>query len=353
MIELSISQLIVLCGGFFIVLIGIGQMLSPKKERNLVLAWMLIILGYTHALYGGIYSQLSSSGPLYSVLKLISISSYFATGPLIYFYTSYLLEYNYSIKKNDLIHFIPVPISALIVFFAFLIPHDSDPLIVQILAGLTVMSLGVYSLFILFCFFKFYRKTLPEKKMAVILPVILLILAIVVSSLFDILNRLFTLHLKNMILVFNTSCTLFFYFLCVRTPGYFIMLQKEAERISYEHSSLAGIDVNEVVKKITEYMTEDHLYCDASLNLKKLAHKTGVTQHQLSEILNVRMKKNFRSFINEYRIKKACLLLTEKEQSVISIAYAAGFDTPSAFYTAFKKECGLTPTQFKKTKKPS
>lgn len=55
--------------------------------------------------------------------------------------------------------------------------------------------------------------------------------------------------------------------------------------------------------------------------------------------------------MNGYRVEKAKDLLTDKEQDLFNIEYIgemAGFKSKSAFYTAFKKNTGLTPQAYRK-----
>lgn len=54
---------------------------------------------------------------------------------------------------------------------------------------------------------------------------------------------------------------------------------------------------------------------------------------------------------NSFRVQEVKKQL-EKERNKVykieGIAFEAGFSTPSSFYTAFKKETGLTPTSYQK-----
>ena len=95
-------------------------------------------------------------------------------------------------------------------------------------------------------------------------------------------------------------------------------------------------------------MIEDKLYQNANLKSSEIAKKLGLTTHQFSQLLNDNLKKNFATFVNEYRIDCA-------KQKIISISnitleeigYECGFNSKSTFYTTFKKLVGKTPAQFK------
>jgi AraC-like DNA-binding protein len=58
---------------------------------------------------------------------------------------------------------------------------------------------------------------------------------------------------------------------------------------------------------------------------------------------------NFYEFINNYRIKEAKeILKTDKEQTISDVFLAVGFNSKSVFNTFFKKNTGMTPSEFRK-----
>jgi YesN/AraC family two-component response regulator len=96
-------------------------------------------------------------------------------------------------------------------------------------------------------------------------------------------------------------------------------------------------------------MEEEKIFADEELTLKDLASELAISQHQLSQILNENLKKNFNTFINEYRIEEAKkMLIEEKERSILSIGIAVGFNSNTAFTTVFSKITGITPSQYRK-----
>jgi AraC-like DNA-binding protein len=60
---------------------------------------------------------------------------------------------------------------------------------------------------------------------------------------------------------------------------------------------------------------------------------------------------NFYEFINNYRIKEAkAILVADKnqEKTISDVFVAVGFNSKSVFNTFFKKNVGLTPTEYRK-----
>jgi|GEM_PF-2812314 len=116
-------------------------------------------------------------------------------------------------------------------------------------------------------------------------------------------------------------------------------------------SQLTGIDTVSLEETIQRMMKEVKIYRRDTLTLHSLAEELDITSHQLSEFLNRFRQQNFNIFINSYRIAEAKdILLKEPEASIISIAYRVGFNSPSTFYDAFKKETGIKPGEFRKIK---
>jgi YesN/AraC family two-component response regulator len=106
----------------------------------------------------------------------------------------------------------------------------------------------------------------------------------------------------------------------------------------------------ELAKKVLMVMEKDVLYKDSQLTLPKLARQLNVKPYVLSAALNEYHKKSFPELVNEFRIKEAQkLLLSDQYQvySIEAIAYDCGFNTPSAFYTYFKRLTKVTPAEYR------
>ena len=61
--------------------------------------------------------------------------------------------------------------------------------------------------------------------------------------------------------------------------------------------------------------------------------------------------KTITEYINMIRVEKAATALAETEDKIIDIASACGFDNIGYFIRRFKKEKGMTPSEYRKKSK--
>lgn len=99
-------------------------------------------------------------------------------------------------------------------------------------------------------------------------------------------------------------------------------------------------------------MNIEKAYRDPHISLQSLADQLSITSHQLSQILNDRLEQKFTDFINSHRVAEARKRLQtpgQSEKKISAMAFEVGFNTMAAFYRAFKKFTGQTPTQYKRS----
>lgn len=131
------------------------------------------------------------------------------------------------------------------------------------------------------------------------------------------------------------------------------LLKKKNAKLStsnkkYSNKKIADKTANELLEKLKKVMLEKEVFKNPNLKLKDLATEVEISAHQLSQLLNDNLGKNFSSFINEYRIQAAQKLLTTNHQFTLEgIGQEVGFSSKSNFFATFKKIKGMTPSQFK------
>jgi AraC-like DNA-binding protein len=119
----------------------------------------------------------------------------------------------------------------------------------------------------------------------------------------------------------------------------------------YRTSSLSPGDKSYLLKRLIELMESEKPYLDSDLTLQNLAKRLHINQRYLSQVINENTGESFYFFINTFRLEEAKRLLRKdenQEKSVLDICYAAGFNSKSSFYRAFRKCTGLSPCEFRR-----
>lgn len=132
------------------------------------------------------------------------------------------------------------------------------------------------------------------------------------------------------------------------------MTEKKSSPVSskYEKSGLDEGTAKQYVQQLLQLMEEKKPYTNASLTLPQLAEMLNISPHNLSEVINMQLKKNFYDFVNGYRVeqvKKDLADPSKKHLKILSIAFDAGFNSKAAFNTVFKETTGKTPSDYRRT----
>ncbi len=106
----------------------------------------------------------------------------------------------------------------------------------------------------------------------------------------------------------------------------------------------------ELGERIAALFQNEEIYIQPDLNVSTLAARLKVPPYMVSRAVNQNFNKTFSEYVVEFRIRKSESLLTsdsQKNLTVEAIAFESGFNTLSAFYKAFRKIKGMTPSQFR------
>jgi AraC-like DNA-binding protein len=101
---------------------------------------------------------------------------------------------------------------------------------------------------------------------------------------------------------------------------------------------------NERINKVYKYIQNNF---DRKITLKDVADEVCMTEGYFSRFFSKVMKKSFFSFLNEYKINRACKLLIETDKQVFEICYASGFESIPFFYRQFKKFKNCEPKAYR------
>ncbi|MEM6380548.1 MAG: helix-turn-helix domain-containing protein [Bacteroidota bacterium] len=125
------------------------------------------------------------------------------------------------------------------------------------------------------------------------------------------------------------------------------------ESIKYQKSGLTTKDAKRYEKKLEQLLREEKLYLNQGLRLKDLSEHLKVPSHTISQVLNQQMNTTLYDWVNQFRVIEAKRLIQLKpEQTLLHIAFEAGFNNKTSFVNAFKKFAGETPSSFMRKSTP-
>ncbi len=116
----------------------------------------------------------------------------------------------------------------------------------------------------------------------------------------------------------------------------------------YARSTL-DVSVRARIKdKLESAMGAQEVYRDSLLSLRSLSAAIQENAHYVSQVLNQELNSNFYELVNRHRIELAQkLLVTYPERTVLDIALSVGFNSKSTFNSAFRRQTGTTPRQYR------
>lgn len=91
---------------------------------------------------------------------------------------------------------------------------------------------------------------------------------------------------------------------------------------------------------------------DKHITIPQLARQTGINEAKLKEGFKELFGQSIHTYLLQLRLEKAQHLLLTTDLSVTDITYHIGYSHVTHFTTLFRKELGLTPTEWRKKYTP-
>ncbi|WP_371919483.1 helix-turn-helix domain-containing protein [Pseudomonas sp. SDI] len=105
-----------------------------------------------------------------------------------------------------------------------------------------------------------------------------------------------------------------------------------------------------MAEDLEHYFQRRQPYLNPALDLQQVARECGYSRNQMSYLLNQVLGQSFYRYVNQARLHH---LLAELERAdapvrIDDLAFAAGFNSLSAFYKCFRQHTGLSPKAYVK-----
>ncbi len=127
-------------------------------------------------------------------------------------------------------------------------------------------------------------------------------------------------------------------------------LTEKKDKIAAYRSLVRAELVDELYEKILKIFVVDKKYRDTDYSAKKMSEELNTNTRYISAVVNIRFQQNYSSVVNEYRVKDAQHLLTDKrymDKTMEEIFAMVGFSNRQSFYAAFYKNIGVTPRTYR------
>ena len=98
------------------------------------------------------------------------------------------------------------------------------------------------------------------------------------------------------------------------------------------------------LKRVIGYIEENYR---EEITLSDLAAAAGLSDKYLCRIFSQITGKSPVEYLNEYRVDRACMLLSDTDSQLLDIAYSCGFNDQSYFIKIFKRYKGVTPGKYR------
>ncbi len=358
---------------FFIVVL-----LLTKKQKALtdrILAVWFVIIGI-HLL--GYYYNQQGYWEIYPHLVGVTAPFPLLHGPMLFLYTLYSLRSDHKLRRVDYLHFIPVIAAYLYMsnFFFFYSAEEKRMLdrgeiqdyhvfaivllVAILISGLTYTVLS-------------YRLTIKHKqkidnyfsyneginmkwlRYCIISIGLVFVSATLIYVLRDAFGVSFSFNAEYIIYLIIIGFVFYIGYFGIKHENIFInrtqtenLYSEEKGRIEkYKNSGMTKKVAGELYKKLLGIMEEKKPYLHPKLSLAGLAQQLDISPNQLSQIINQEAQVNFHDFINNYRVEEFIRKANEnKNFSLLALALDSGFNSKSSFNTIFKKQKGITPSQY-------
>ncbi|NAS12303.1 helix-turn-helix domain-containing protein [Poritiphilus flavus] len=355
--------------GLLLVLI-INSFENNNKRANRFLSVLIFLISFALASRVSIYDR--SVYEAFPRLALFPDIVYFLYAPIFLFYINQLLNSSEKLSRKTWFHFIPFFVQLIIYIQFFLEPTHifvergiirlSHPPIYVAVSAAALLFNAIYWFkirSIVKTYFSNMGNTISNYQNITYLKNIMVVkwvclvfwLLIYLVGAIGILFNFDTINITNAMVDFNWIL----FSLTVYILGYFAIKQPEIFKIQpieiLENAKSVPNDreIIHLQSQLKTVMDTEKLYLNPTLNLPELADRLNSSVHIMSRTINEGFGKNFRDFVNQYRVQDFIERVEQegyKNHTFLGIALDVGFNSKSSFNRSFKKVVGKTPSEY-------
>ena len=121
----------------------------------------------------------------------------------------------------------------------------------------------------------------------------------------------------------------------------------QSTRVSNGGSTESG----RLTDRLLRLLDDDQVYRRPKISIRSLADELGLPEYRLRRLIHEELGfRNFNVFLHHYRIREACEMLSDPDQSrtpILTIALTVGYQSINTFNRAFREIMGETPSTFR------
>lgn len=123
-----------------------------------------------------------------------------------------------------------------------------------------------------------------------------------------------------------------------------------SSRPAISRLGLSTRQLGQLAQDLQDYFQRSQPFLDPELDLQQVAAATGYSRNQISHLLNQVLGESFYRYVNRARLQYLLdgLQAGSDLKRIDELAFAAGFNSLSAFYSCFKRHTGLSPKAYLK-----
>jgi len=127
--------------------------------------------------------------------------------------------------------------------------------------------------------------------------------------------------------------------------------ESSVDRSAISRLGLSARELANLSQDLQQHFEQDQPFLNSELNLQQVADETGYSRNQISYFLNKVAGQTFYQYVHDARIEYLLKQIEKRETlpNIDELAFAAGFNSISAFYKHFKRITNMSPKAYLKT----
>ena len=113
---------------------------------------------------------------------------------------------------------------------------------------------------------------------------------------------------------------------------------------------MKNITYNDYVQRINKVVAYINNHLDETLDLKTLANEAALSDFHFHRIFKALKNEAIGGYITRLRLEATARLLRYTALTIEEIAFNIGYETPASLSKAFKKQYGISPTEYRTNK---